>query len=129
MIIGIGTDIIEIERVSRAIQSRHFKNRVYAKSEQDYCESRGKQKAASYAVRFAGKEAFFKSLGTGIICNLNEVAIINDELGAPHVKLSGKAAELSSKRNVNKIHISLSHSRDYATAVCILESDSHAAER
>ena len=121
MIFGIGTDIIEIERVRHAIESRHFIERVYTQSEIDYCDSRGLQAAASYAVRFAGKEAFFKALGTGIICKLNLIEIINDELGCPHINLSGKAAELSSELNINKIHISLSHSRDYATAVCVLE--------
>ena len=121
MIIGIGTDIIEIERVKRAINNRHFVERVYTVKEQNYCESRGRQASASYAARFAGKEAFFKALGTGIVCNLTDVEILNDDLGCPHVFLTGKAAEFFSKVKAEKIHITLSHSIDYAAATCIIE--------
>ena len=121
MIIGIGTDIIEIERVKRAINNRHFVERVYTVKEQNYCKSRGQQASASYAARFAGKEAFFKALGTGIVCNLTDVEILNDELGCPHVFLTGKAAEFFSKMKAKKIHISLSHSRNYAVATCTIE--------
>ena len=122
MIIGIGTDIIEIERVKRAINNRHFVERVYTVKEQNYCESRGRQAAASYAARFAGKEAFFKALGTGIVCNLTDVEILNDELGCPYVFLTGKAAEFFSKLKAEKIHISLSHSKEYAAATCVIEN-------
>lgn len=121
MIIGIGTDIIEIERVKQAINNRHFVERVYTVKEQNYCESRGRQAAASYAARFAGKEAFFKAIGTGIICNLTEVEILNDNLGCPHIFLTGKADELVTKAEAEKIHISLSHSKYYAVATCIIE--------
>ena len=123
MIIGIGTDIIEIERVKRAISNKHFIERVYTIKEQNYCESRGRQAAASYAARFAGKEAFFKAIGTGINCSLTDIEIINDNLGCPHVFLKGRAAELFSKINANNIHISLSHSKCYATATCIIENN------
>jgi len=121
MIIGIGTDIIEIERVKQAINNRHFVERVYTVKEQNYCESRGRQATASYAARFAGKEAFFKAIGTGIICNLTEVEILNDNLGCPHIFLTGKADELVTKAEAEKIHISLSHSKNYAVATCIIE--------
>ena len=116
MIVGIGTDIIEIERVKQA-----FVERVYTVKEQNYCESRGRQAAASYAARFAGKEAFFKAIGTGIICSLTEVEILNDNLGCPHIFLTGKADELVTKAEAKKIHISLSHSKDYAAATCVIE--------
>ena len=122
MIIGIGTDIIEIERVKRAINNRHFIERVYTVKEKIYCESRGLQAAASYAARFAGKEAFFKALGTGIICSLTDIEILNDDLGCPHVFLNGKAAEFVDNVKAKKIYISLSHSKDYAVATCIIEN-------
>ena len=118
MIIGVGTDIIEIERIRKAIQREHFKDKVYTKTEQNYCESRGSQSAASYAARFAAKEAFFKAAGTGIITALSEVEVINDELGQPKFFLHGKAKNLCS----GNIFLSLSHSREYATAVAIIEN-------
>ena len=122
MVVGIGTDIIEIERVKNAINNKHFVERVYTVKEQNYCESRGRQAAASYAARFAGKEAFFKALGTGIVCSLTDVEILNDDLGCPHVLLTGKAIELFDRLKAKKIHISISHSKDYAVATCIIEN-------
>ena len=121
MIYEIGTDIIEINRVKRAINNIHFVERVYTVKEQNYCESRGRQAAASYAARFAGKEAFFKALGTGINCSLTDVEILNDDLGCPHIFLTGKAAEFFGNIKARKVHISLSHSKDYAVATCIIE--------
>ena len=121
MIIGLGTDIIEIERVRKAVGKKNFRNNVFTETEQAYCESRGKNSAASYAARFAAKEAFFKALGTGIVTRLSDVEIINDERGAPNIFLRGKAETLAQSKGVEKISLSLSHSRDFATAVCIVE--------
>ncbi len=123
MIIGIGTDIIEIERVRRAVSREHFKNRVFTKNEQNYCESRGAQSAASYAARFAAKEAFFKAIGTGIITDLTDVEIVNNAAGQPQIFLYGKAKILAEDKHVKKVFASLSHSLEYATAVAILEGD------
>ena len=117
MIIGIGTDIIEIERIKKAVRRENFKNKVYTKIEQNYCESRGRQSAASYAARFAAKEAFFKAMGTGITTALTDVEIINDELGQPKIFLHGKIEDSFS----GKIFLSLSHSKEYATAVAVIE--------
>ena len=121
MIIGLGTDIIEIERVRKAAGRKHFRDNVFTGIEQAYCESRGKNSAASYAARFAAKEAFFKALGTGISTRLKEVEVVNDECGAPKIFLHGKAAALAEEMRVEKIFLSLSHSREFATAICILE--------
>ena len=121
MIFGIGTDIVEIERVKKAVEREHFKNRVYTKIEQNYCESRGRNSAASYAARFAAKEAFFKAMGTGIIFSLTEVEIINNESGQPEIFLHGSTAQLAEEKGVKKIFVSLSHSLNYATAVVVLE--------
>ena len=122
MIIGLGTDIIEIERIKRALYREKFKERVYSSRERRYCEGRGEQAAASFAARFAGKEAFFKALGTGIICALNLVEILNDESGKPVIELNGRALELIQERNVKNLQVTLSHSKNYATATCILEN-------
>ena len=66
LIVGIGTDIVEIARVKRAAAREAFLMRVYTEAERAYCESRGVQRMASYAARFAGKEAVMKALGTGL---------------------------------------------------------------
>lgn len=120
MIIGIGTDIIEIERVRHAVMRESFKNKVYTKIEQNYCESRGSQSAASYAARFAAKEAFFKAMGTGITTALTDVEVINNNLGQPEIFLHGKIFEDAKNIGVKKIFLSLSHSKDFATAFAII---------
>ena len=121
MIIGLGTDIIEVERVRKAVAKKFFRDNVFTENEQNYCDSRGKNSAASYAARFAAKEAFFKALGTGIVTRLTDVEVVNDERGAPKIFLRGKAQALADERRVEKISLSLSHSHDFATAICILE--------
>ena len=121
MIIGLGTDIIEIERIKKAVAKKNFLNNVFTETEKNYCERRGKNSAASFAARFAAKEAFFKALGTGIFTRLTDVEIINDNRGAPKIFLHGKVATFAENRGVKKIFISLSHSKDFATATCLLE--------
>ena len=123
MIVGLGTDIIEIGRIRRAAENEHFKKRVFTEREIKYCESRGKQSAASLAARFAAKEAFFKATGTGIVTDLREVEVVNNPAGQPEIFLHGKAKILADERNVTKIFLTLSHSREYATAVAILECE------
>ena len=121
MIIGIGTDIIEIERVERAVSREHFKNKVYTNNEQIYSESRGKQSAASYAARFAAKEAFFKAIGTGIFSDLTDVEIVNDSNGKPEIFLHGKVKSFADNLGVKNIFLSMSHSKNYAVANVLID--------
>ncbi len=122
MILGIGTDIIEIKRVRQAIENVRFLERVYTEKERAYCSSRGKQAAASYAARFAGKEAVLKALGTGLRGgSMQDIEILPDELGCPRVKLFGYHEELAEEKGVVSVHVSLSHAMEYATAQCVLE--------
>lgn len=124
MIVGIGCDIIEIERIARAIKRESFIQRVFTAKEAAYCQSRGQQAAASFAARFAAKEAVLKALGIGLReGTLQEIAVANDALGKPLVQLSGHFAALSRQLGVKNIQISLSHSRDFAVAYVIMEDD------
>ena len=122
MLIGVGCDVIEIARVQKAIVKRSFVERVFAPEEIAYCESRGKQAAASFAARFAAKEAVLKALGTGLRGGeLTEIVITNDELGKPSVQLLGYHGQLTAKLGVKKIAISMSHSRETALAYVVME--------
>ena len=122
MIVGIGCDIIEIERIARAIKSESFIRRVFTAEEAAYCQRRGQQAAASFAARFAAKEAVLKALGTGLReGSLQEIAVDNDGLGKPFVLPSGHFAMLAKQLGVKNIQISLSHSRELATAYVIME--------
>lgn len=125
MIIGIGFDLIEVARIARQVDGdSRFKEKMFTSAEIEYCESCGVNKAQHYAARFAAKEAFFKAIGSGYRGGLafNEIAIVNDELGKPLLHLSGKTEEFAQQRQVAEIHVSLSHLRELAGAVVIIES-------
>lgn len=122
MVIGVGCDIIEIERVAKAIKREAFVQRVFTAEEIAYCRSRGQQAAASFAARFAAKEAVLKALGTGLRGgSLTEIAITNDALGKPQVTLSGYHLQLAQSKQAAQLHISLSHSRETAIAYVVME--------
>ena len=122
MILGIGSDIIHISRVARAIANERFLERVYTARERAYAESRGKTITASLAARFAGKEAVLKAFGTGLRCGkMTDIEILPDDLGAPIVHLDGYFAAHAQEMGVERVWITLSHERDYATAYCVLE--------
>lgn len=122
MILGIGSDIIHIPRVARAIVNERFLQRVYTARERAYAESRGKGRVASLAARFAGKEAVLKAFGTGLRDGqLTDVEILADVLGAPKVHLGGYFAARAAEMGVINAWITLSHERDYAIAYCVLE--------
>ena len=122
MILGTGTDIIEIERVRKAIEKDALKEKVFSSREIEYCEK--DKSCQSYAARAAGKEAFFKALGTGWRdkMNINEVEILNDELGKPFIELSGETLKVFEQKGGSKIHISLSHIKETAVAFVIIET-------
>lgn len=118
MLLGIGNDIVEIARIERAIQNESFKKRVYTPKEIDWIEKKGTGKMASYAGRFSAKEAISKAMGTGVRgFNLVDIEILNDELGKPVVEFKNNLVE--EMRN-KKVELSISHSREYATAIAII---------
>lgn len=121
MKIRIGTDIIEIERVKKAIEEtdEKFCERVYTTNEIEYCESKKTQKYQHYAARFAAKEAVFKALSETLTnkykIEWRDIEIRNEDDGRPYVKLKEKFAEL-----IESIDISISHCKEYAVANVIL---------
>ena len=120
MIIGTGIDIIEISRIKNAIDKERFISRVFTEKEIAYCRSRGSQAAASFAARFAGKEAILKAFGTGLRGGcLLDLEILPDEQGCPKVNLYNYYAKQKESLKIDTIHISLSHAREYAIAEAI----------
>ena len=123
MILGIGVDIAEVDRIKRSIsEGNHFKKRVFTEVEQNYCDS-NKNSAESYAARYAAKEAFFKALGTGWRGELKftDLEVVNNELGKPLVHLHNEAQRMAKEMGVKSVHISLSHTKETAIAYLILE--------
>lgn len=121
MILGIGIDVIEIKRIKNAILREAFKKKVFTAREEAYCDSRNVQRAASYAARFAGKEAVMKAFGTGMAGgSWQDIEILPNDKGQPLVYLYGAFLELAKEQQVSEIHISLTHAQEYAAAQVLL---------
>jgi holo-[acyl-carrier protein] synthase len=121
---GIGIDMIEVERVATKVSKENgFRELVFSPDEINYCETKT-NKFEHYAARFAAKEAFFKALGTGWKngTSFNEIEIIHDENGKPGIKLLGETANTINSLGQLKISISLTHLKDTAAAVVIIET-------
>ena len=124
MILGIGTDIIETERVRKELDSdRGLEFQIFAKREIEYCNAKH-SRTQCYAARFAATEAFFKALGRGQRDGLQfvDVEITNDELGKPEIRLHGRAKTMCEEMGVKRIHLSLSHVKELANAMVVLET-------
>ena len=121
MIVGIGNDIIEIERIEKAISKEGFKNKVYTQRELENIKKRG-NRAETYAGIFSAKEAISKAIGTGVReFSLTDLEILNNDLGKPYVVISEKLDKiLKVKKETYQIEISISHSKKYATAMAII---------
>lgn len=120
MIKGTGIDIIEIERIQKAMdRNPRFLERLFRENEINILRE-NQFKPSSVAGFFAAKEAILKALGTGLR-NLSwqDIEIYKDKMGKPHVKLHNNALKTAYSRDINQIHISISHSRDNAVAQAI----------
>lgn len=124
-VVGLGTDIAEIERVEKAFarSGKPFAQRILTDNEMAKLSAL-KQQGRFLAKRFAAKEAASKALGTGIAMGVSfhDFEITNDSLGKPVLSLTGKALEIAQKKQVVNIHLSISDERHYAVATVILES-------
>jgi holo-[acyl-carrier protein] synthase len=124
MVLGLGTDMIEIKRLQESIDrfGERFLERIFTAGEIAYC-ARKKNAAESFAARFAAKEAAAKALGTGISHGVSwkEFEVIREVSGRPMLRLSGRAAELAEAMGVRRIQLSLTHSRELAVAVVVAE--------
>lgn len=127
MILGVGTDIIEVERIRSAHErfGDRFLNRILRPSEIVYCLTYSLP-APHLAARFAAKEAISKAFGTGIGAELGwlDLEVGRHESGQPFVILHDKGNQLLAARGGRVVHLSLSHTQNYACAVAILEGGS-----
>ena len=121
MIVGIGNDIIEIERVEKAISKEGFIAKVYTQREIENIVKRG-NRTETYAGIFSAKEAISKAIGTGVReFALTDLEILNDDLGKPYVIVSDKLNKIIQIKKENyQIEIAISHSKKYATAMAII---------
>ena len=123
MIIGIGTDIVEIRRIKKIMndKSNSFLKKIFTDKEIKLLEERN-LRPEYIAGRFAAKEAIAKALGTGFReFSFRDITVLNDELGKPIVKLEGNAKKIADKNGKTILHLSISHGDDAAIAYAILE--------
>jgi holo-[acyl-carrier protein] synthase len=121
--LNVGVDLIEIERIRRALERYpRFRDRCFTPAEQAYCDSRPNP-AQSYAGRFAGKEAVGKALGFGVARAFawRDVEIVGRP--KPSVTLSGRIARWAESRGAGRIDLSMTHSRDLANAVAVVDEE------
>ena len=124
MILSVGTDALEIERMALALkrQGAGFERRIFTEMENAYCK-RKRNPASSYAARFAAKEATLKALGRGLFqgAAMRDIEVTKGPRGKPSIKLSSGALKIFQEMGATTIHLSLTHSRDIAFAVVIFE--------
>ena len=123
MIIGIGSDILDITRIKRELDADvELVSELFTPREIAYCQSK-RYPERHFAARFAAKEAFFKAVTDGARVNIawHDVEIINQESGKPVMKLSGRALKLAKARKARNVFVSLSHTDKWAMAIVVLE--------
>tara|TARA_Y100000287_G_scaffold46780_1_gene36373 strand:+ start:131 stop:514 length:384 start_codon:yes stop_codon:yes gene_type:complete len=125
-ILGIGTDIIENRRISSLIRNKKFLERAFSKNEIKFSKNI-KSKTSFFAKRFAAKESFVKTIGTGFRKNINlkDIEILNDKLGKPYYLKSSKINSIIKKRfKIDKynLFLSISDEKDYSIAFTILQN-------
>lgn len=125
MILGIGSDLVQVERIRNSIAQYgdRLLNRLYTERERAYSSSKANS-AERYAARFAAKEAGMKAIGTGWRRGVTwrDFEVVNELSGQPTLRLSGVALEISATMGVERISISLTHTAETAFAVVILEN-------
>src|SRR6202051_3997570 len=126
-IVGTGVDMIEVDRIERALNrpltGARFRARVFTPREIEYCESRGRPRYQSYAGRFAAKEAAMKAMGTGWNRNVgwSEIEVVRERGKAPTIALPGRPAAFAGRKNITHFHLSITHTADQAIAHAIAE--------
>ena len=124
MILGIGTDIVSVERIERAIEQygARFADRVFTTDEWEFCKSRAGN-AECLAGRFAVKEAAFKALGHGWdeCGGFTSVEVVRQPKRRPEIVFHGRAKEIAERISVTRAHVSITHDAGFAAAIVVLE--------
>lgn len=132
MPVGLGVDIVEIDRMRRILdRTPSFARKVFTRGEQDYCNAKANP-ATHYAARFAAKEAVCKALGTGILTDgitMQDVEVIRDSRGKPAVALHGAAARIAADQGVVDVPLSLTYTHSVAVANAVAITKASQAER
>jgi len=121
VIYGIGCDMTEIDRLKKAIESEHFYKRVFSEDERNELAIKNIP-PQSVAACFAAKEAFSKSIGTGVRgFGLHEISLLHTENGKPYLALSGQAKIIANNLQIKLFHVSVSHTGSQVMCVVVAE--------
>ena len=122
MILGIGFDMVEVDRLDSWAANKKIAARYFHETEMDDMMKQNKLVAQSLAARFAAKEAFGKALGTGISgFEMKDLRVISGKNGKPELLVYGKAKEILESHGGGRVYLSLSHEKTYAGAVVVIE--------
>jgi len=125
LITGIGVDLIEIGRISKACEKESFLKRCFTEDEIGIIDGKWQRAAGNFAV----KEAVAKMFGTGFRgISLKDIEVLRDGLGKPFVNLYGRAAELARNQGITNIHVSITNTKEYAAAFVVGESSGGARD-
>ena len=118
MIYGIGTDLVEVERIKIAYGKEAFRKKVYTEQEQQLIAENAQRAAGNFAV----KEAVVKAFGTGFgRISAIDVEVLRESSGKPYVVLHGPAKELAEKERLIQIHVSISNTKEHAIGYVVME--------
>jgi holo-[acyl-carrier protein] synthase len=123
MIDAVGVDIADVKRIKNALErwGEKFVTRTFSSREAEYCR-RHRDEAQRFAARFAAKEAFIKCMGSARGIPWNEIELLNDRTGKPHFHLSDLLQKKLKKREIKKVHVSITHTVEYAVALVVFET-------
>ena len=122
MIVGIGIDIVSVRRIKPWLDQPKLCKKYFHPEELETVHLRKAASPQALAARFAAKEAFGKALGTGFAgLRLTDIWVTNSGNGCPKLVIEGQAKDLLANKGVNRVHLSLSHEKDFAIAQVILE--------
>lgn len=124
MILGLGTDVVEVARIADLADryGERFLVRCFSPAERELARGRGQAQAAALAARWAAKEAFLKALGADVrTIPYREIEVVRDPSGPVTLCLHGRAAGALSARGGRRVHLALSHERAYAVATVVIE--------
>jgi holo-[acyl-carrier protein] synthase len=122
MIVGVGIDLIEIEKIAKDLHSDVYLRKVFTEAEISVCKD-SVNSAERFAGRFAAKEAFMKAIGNGIRQGVwfTQIEVLNHASGQPYIQVSGEAKTWLNELGATNIHISITHTQNAAAAIIILE--------
>jgi holo-[acyl-carrier protein] synthase len=127
MIVSVGVDLIEVERIQKALEDSHigkrFRDRVFTEKEIRYCEGKQRGRYESYAGRFAAKEAVMKALGRGWGSKVSwiEIEVARARSGKPDIVLYGKTARFAETLGIRRWVLSLTHTHAHGLAYVIAQ--------